>query len=212
MPQKSHASEDTKSSHRPRFGLQAMLWTFLVMGMTLAYLRRLQSPAVFLEGSVVLATAAIVGAAIGWWPRRVADATYWSVVISTAAFLSVVGERSQGPMFAISWSAVGIMTGACCSLITDSRLLLRMFTGCLVAGITMLVCSATLLPATLRAGSIELLFDLASAPVVGALVGLLIEIILWLERKSYAPRYITASWLLCAVIMGNLLVPSWALS
>ena len=77
-----------------------------------------------------------------------------------------------------------------------------MLTGCLVAGATMLVFSTTL-----TAGTAEILFDLACAPVIGALVGLLIEIILWLERNRYAQRYITASWLLCAVIIGNLLVP-----
>jgi hypothetical protein len=77
-----------------------------------------------------------------------------------------------------------------------------MLTGCLIAGVTMLLFS------TARAGgTVEILFDLACAPFVGALVGLLIEIILWLERKRYAPRYITASWLLCAVIVGNLMVP-----
>ena len=211
MNQKLHAHDDANSTHRPRFGLQAVLWTFLVIGMTLGYLRRLQSPEVFLEGLIILVIAAIVGATIGWGPRRVADTTYWSLVITTAAFLSVVGERSQGPMYAISWSAVGMAVGACCGLIGQGRLFKRMFTGFVVAGMTMLMWSATLLSATLRAGSLELLFDLATAPVVGALVGLLIEIILWLEGKSYAPRYITASWLLCAVIIGNLLVP-WALS
>ncbi len=187
---------------RPQFGLRAILWTLLVIGMTLAYLRRLESPAVFLEGTVVVAMAVIVGGAIGWCAGRTGDATYWSVVITTAAFLSVAGERANGPLFSIAWSAVGTTAGSCCGLIPQNRLVWRMLTGCFVAGATMLVFSAAL-----TAGTVEILFDLACAPLVGALVGLLIEVILWLERQSYAPRYITASWLLCAVIIGNLMVP-----
>ena len=50
-------------------------------------------------------------------------------------------------------------------------------------------------------------FDLLAAPLVSALVGLLVELIVWVEQRSEIPRYVTASWLLCAVIIGNLMVP-----
>ena len=52
-------------------------------------------------------------------------------------------------------------------------------------------------------------FDLFCAPIVGAFVGLQIELVLWVERGSSIARYMTASWLLLAVIAGNLLVPSF---
>lgn len=204
MPlRKFHVSENETAADRPQFGLRAILWTFLAIGMSLAYLRRLETPAVFLEGAVVVPMSAIVGAAIGWRAGHSGDAAYWSVVITTAAFLSVAGDQAYGPMFPIAWSAVGTITGGCCGLIAQGRLLRRMLTGCIVACATMLMFSTTLL----TAGTVEVLFDLACAPVIGALVGLLIEIIMWLEHKRYGPRYITASWLLCAVIIGNLMVP-----
>jgi hypothetical protein len=203
MPfQKAHARDNEAANDRPQFGLRAILWTFLVIGMSLAYLRRFESPQVFLEAAFVLTMATIVGAAIGWCAGRSSDATYWSVVITSAAFLSVAGERANGSMFPIAWSAVGTTAGSCCGLITPSRLLRRMVTGCFVAGATMLAFSAAR-----TSGTVEIFFDLACAPAIGALVGLLIELILWLERKRCAPRYLTASWLLCAVIIGNLLVP-----
>jgi hypothetical protein len=187
---------------RPQFGLRAMLWTLLAIGMTLAYLRRLETPAVFLDGTIAVAIAVVVGGVMGWIAGRTGDATYWSVIITTAAFLSVAAERAYGPTFPIAWSAVGTTAGVCCGLIAPGRLFWRMLAGGLIAGATMLVFSAIW-----ATRSVEVYFDLLCAPIVGALVGLLIEIILWLERKSYAPRYITASWLLCAVIIGNLMVP-----
>ena len=53
----------------------------------------------------------------------------------------------------------------------------------------------------------DYVFDLATAPMIGALVAVLVQLLLWLEGQSSTPRYVTASWLLLAVIVGNLLVP-----
>lgn len=39
-------------------------------------------------------------------------------------------------------------------------------------------------------------FDLLAAPFVSALVGLLVEMIVWVEQRSEIPRYVTTSWLL----------------
>ena len=50
-------------------------------------------------------------------------------------------------------------------------------------------------------------FDLLAAPVISAAIGLLVEMIMWVEQRSEIPRYVTASWLLCAVIIGNFLAP-----
>ena len=185
-----------------QFGLRAIFWIVLVIGIALAYLRNIGPPRVILMGAIIVITAVIVGAVIGWCAGRVRNSMYWAVLISAAAFLSVAGERAYGPMFLIAWSAVGMSSGACCGCIAQGKLLRRMLVGSLSAAGTMLVFSAGL-----SSSAPEVLFDFACAPIVGALVGLLIEIILWLESEDFAPRYITASWLLCAVVIGNLLVP-----
>lgn len=177
-----------------------MLWTLLVIGMTLAYLRRIGTPAVFLDATAVVVLAAVVGGGLGWCWGRTSDAVYWSLVITVAAFLSVASRRAYGPMYQFAWSAVGITTGACCGLLPHGRWVWRILTGASVAGATML-----LFLFTFPVRNIETYFDVACAPIVGALVGLLIEIILWLESHNKIPRYITASWLLCAVILGNLI-------
>jgi hypothetical protein len=129
-----------------------------------------------------------------------ADATFWAVVMTTAAYLSVVGDARFDPVFHFAWAAVGAATGACCGAIAPRQLFRRMLAGCFMAAAVMLV--------FVQVGSLhDTTFDLFCAPVVGALVGLLIELILWIEHRSSMARYVTASWLLLAVIAGNLLVP-----
>ena len=190
------APHETQS--RPQFGLSALFWTIAVIGVALAYLRRFDSAIVFPNAIVSVGVAWLFGAAVGWWPRRMAETIYWAVVITTAAYLSVISTRPD-PMFHFTWATVGAATGACCGAIAPERLFLRMVAGCCAAAaiMTMLV---------LAGAPYERSFDLFCAPVVGAMVGVLIELILWVERGSSLPRYITASWLLLAVVAGNLMV------
>jgi hypothetical protein len=55
----------------------------------------------------------------------------------------------------------------------------------------------------------EKAFDAACAPVIGALVGLLIAIVQFVEGDHRLPRYTLGTWLLCAVLVGNLLSLYW---
>ncbi len=192
----------TRPTRRPQFGIAAMLWSTLVVALALGYLRQIGSPAVIGSAAGVLALAVIVGAMMGWVTDRLADATYWSVIVSTAAFISVAGDLAAQPSFRYAWAAVGIFAGASCGAIAPQRLRRRMLVGAIASGVAMAVCSLVMTDHDL-----EWIFDLLCAPIIGALVAVLIELILWLERKSYSPRYITASWLLGAVIVGNMLVP-----
>ncbi|MBC8354755.1 MAG: hypothetical protein H8E66_22475 [Planctomycetes bacterium] len=183
-----------------------MLWTTFVVALALGYLRRFNSPALFASAAMVIAAAVVIGGLIGWSAGRIGDATYWSVVIAAATFLSVAGDLAAPSVFRFSWSAVGIIAGAACGTVAAGHLLRRVIVGASASGIAMLLCSTAM-----SVHDLEWIFDLICAPIVGALVAVLIELILWLERHSYSPRYITASWLLCAVIVGNLLVP-WVLA
>lgn len=188
------------SSSRPQFGLGAMLGCFVAMGMALAYLRQYDSIQLFWNGLIVLILAVLWGVIVGSLTRRRRETTFWSVVISAAGYLSVVGETHYGVGFHFAWSAVGAAAGAAAAAVSTG-LLRRMALSCLSGTAPMLIYFAFFS----QRGGEE--FDLLAAPVVGALIGLLVEIIMWLERQSQIPRYVTASWLLCAVIIGNLMVP-----
>ncbi|MDA1050043.1 MAG: hypothetical protein O3C40_06135 [Planctomycetota bacterium] len=183
-----------------------MLWTTFAVALALGYLRQFDSPTVFASAAIVIATAVIVGGLIGWPVGRTGDATYWAVVIATAAFLSVAGDPAAPASFRYAWSAVGMLAGAACGAVAPRQVLRRAFFGAGAGGAAMLVCSMAM-----PVHDLESVFDLICAPIIGGLVAVLIELILWLERERYSPRYITASWLLCAVIVGNLLVP-WVLA
>lgn len=191
-----------RSQTRPQFGISDMLWVTLVAALALGYLRQFNSPTVFASAAIVLATAVIVGVLVGWPVKRIGDATYWSVMIAAAAFLSVAGESAASAIFPYAWSAVGILAGAVCGAVAPRQLLRRIFFGAIAGGAAMLACSMAM-----TVHDLEWVFDLICAPIVGGLVAVLIELIFWLERQRYSPRYVTASWLLCAVIVGNLLVP-----
>ncbi len=189
-------------TRRPQFGIAAMLWTTLVIALALGYLRQIGSPAVIGSAAGVLAAAVLVGGIVGWMTNRIADSMYWAVIVSTAAFLSVAGDLAAQSSFRYAWAAVGIFAGAACGSIAPQRVGRRILVGAIAGGAAMLLCSLAM-----PIHDLEWMFDLLCAPIIGALVAVLIELILWLERQSYSPRYITASWLLAAVIVGNMLVP-----
>ncbi len=195
-----------RSPSRPQFGISAMLWTTFAVALALGYLRQVASPAMFASAATFIATAIVIGGLVGWPVGRIGDAMYWSVVITAAAFLSVAGDPAAPAMFRCAWSTVGIMAGAACGAVAPRQLWRRVFFGAVAGGVGMAVCAMAM-----PVHDLEWVFDLICAPIVGGLVAVLVEVILWLERERYSPRYITASWLLCAVIVGNLLVP-WVLA
>lgn len=186
---------------RPRFSLGAMLGCFVAIGMALAYLRTYDSVQVFLNGLIVLSYAVLLGVIVGSLVKRRAETIFWSVIISAAGYLSVVGETHFGVGFHFAWSAVGATSGAAAAAVPAGRLVARMAASCLSGSAAMLIYYACF------SERVGLEFDLLAATIVGSLIGLLVEIIMWLERRSQIPRYVTASWLLCAVIIGNLMVP-----
>ena len=196
----------SRAPTHPQFGIRAMLWATFVVALALGYLRQFNAPALLPSAAIVMTTAVLVGALIGWPLGRIGDAAYWAVVIAAAAFLSVAGDLAAPVMFRYAWSSVGIMAGAACGAVAPRHLYRRVFFGALAGGTGMAVCSMAM-----PLHDLERLFDLICAPIVGGLVAVLIELILWLERRHDSPRYITACWLLCAVIVGNLLVP-WVLA
>ncbi len=53
--------------------------------------------------------------------------------------------------------------------------------------------------------SLDLRLDLIAAPCIGGIVSIFIRMLMWVESKRFMPRYITATWLMAIVIVGNLL-------
>jgi len=186
--------------------LGALLGCFVAIAMALAYLKGFGSVQVFQNGLIVLVLAVLFGGVVGSVIKRRGDAIFWSVMISTAGYLSVVGDKQFGVGFHFAWSAVGAMAGVAAVAIPATtnpagRLVVRMFAASLGGSAAMLIYF------TLFSQRNGLEFDLLAAPFVSGSVGALIEMIVWVEQRSEIPRYVTASWLLCAVIVGNLLVP-----
>ena len=189
------------SPSRPQFGLSSLLGCFVALAMALAYLTGFDSVLVFRNGLIVLILAVLLGLVVGSLIKRRGDAIFWSVIVSAAGYLSVVGETQFGMAFHFAWSAVGAMAGVVAAAIPAGRLVARMIAACLGGSAAMFIYFAFF------SQRIGLEFDLVAAAIVSALVGLLVEIIMWVECRSQIPRYVTASWLLCSVIIGNLMVP-----
>lgn len=103
---------------QPQFGLGAMLGCFVAVAMALAYLKRFGSIQVFQNGLIVLVLAVFVGMIVGSVIKRRGDVIFWSVIVSTAGYLSVVGETQFGVAFHFAWSAVGAMAGGSSSQAT----------------------------------------------------------------------------------------------
>ena len=51
--------------------------------------------------------------------------------------------------------------------------------------------------------SADLNFDIFGAPLIGIGVSFFVRILMWLESRNNMPRYITATWLMVVVIIGN---------
>jgi len=49
----------------------------------------------------------------------------------------------------------------------------------------------------------DMQFDVLAAPVIGIAIAFFLRMLMWLESKHAMPRYITATWLMVAVILGN---------
>ena len=141
--------------------------------------------------------AIVVGMIAGIHTKRSVPAGFWSVVIAAAAFFSTVREVRYGIELPLSWTVVGLLVGAFCGAIPYGKPIWRIVIGAIVGGSTMAGFGAfhTMHP--------EFTFDLICAPIVGALIGLLIELVEWVESHMKWPRYVTAVWVLSAVIVGN---------
>jgi len=184
---------------RPQFSLAALFWLLFALGLYFAYLRRFP-PAAGLLGCLAIGQGLLTGAIVGLVLRRFVDSLYWSTLCAAFALVSVAGEASFDIVFRLAWCTVGAFSGALCAAVGRQRVIARLTTGAVVGGLVMAGFLLFSLDTTRYGG-----FDAVCAPVIGALIGLLITIVQRLELESYLPRHTIATWLLCAVLAGNLL-------
>jgi hypothetical protein len=184
------------AARKIQFDLRALLCATAVVSMALAYLRSFDST---LMGSaaIVVAGAALVGILVGWRSHRIVDSTFWGVLGGIFAFLSAV----QVVSYHCIWGWTGAVAGAAVGCVAVGRPLRTMLVG---AGATTATFGFFVL-AFYAQSTGEIWWDLLAAPMIGAMFGLLVEIFVWIESRSKLPRYVTATVLMIAVCVGNLL-------
>ena len=96
------------------------------------------------------------------------------------------------------WANVGAVTGAVGAVFYTKQIVLNALACAVSAGLVMFAFWIV----TQRQTS-DMYFDLYTAPVIGVAIAFFLRMVVWLESKRKMPRYITATWLLVAVIIGS---------
>jgi hypothetical protein len=188
------------NSSRPQFGLGAIFGTIFALGLYFAYLRQIDAAAV-LYGCLAILMGLAVGSASGLATGHFVDGAYWASLCSALGYVATAGETTLGTEFRLAWAGVGTAAGAGANLVGRNRPFLRVFFAGLGAALVM-GAYLGIVHGTVFANR----FDAVCAPIVGALIGVLIEILQFVEADRRLPRYTIATWLLCAVLAGNLAV------
>ncbi len=185
-----------------QFKLAALFWVTFTIGVGLAYLQRLDSPDIVIGGVLSLVIGVVVGGAVGLVTGRLHDGLFWGTLIAAFGYISVASDPIYLPNQRLAWAAVGAITGALSSTVATGQSLTSVSLAALVSGAAGgLVMWAYAAVATRM--PFDLKFDLFAAPLIGVLVALFIQALLWLESQHRMPRYVTATWLLIVVIIGN---------
>jgi hypothetical protein len=192
-----HTKSVDTSGSRPQFGLGGVFGMFFALGLYLAYLRQIDAAAA-LYGCLAILMGLAVGGAIGLAAGHLVDAVYWASLCAALGYVATAGEPID---FCMAWAGVGTAAGAGANLVDYRRPFLRVFIAGLGAALVMggylWIVHGTVLASR---------FDAICAPIVGALIGVLIEVLQYVEADRRLPRYTIATWLLCAVLAGNLAV------
>ncbi|HUT88483.1 MAG TPA: hypothetical protein VMY37_03245 [Thermoguttaceae bacterium] len=188
-------------SKRLQFGLSSMLATALMLALLFGYLRPFGPDAVAVCGLVVL-VAALVGGIAGAVAGRNPDTLFWSVIGAVFAYLAVVGFALYHWSSAYIWPLVGMAAGTTVGAFGQGRPVRRMAFGSLAA--TAVFASYVLLLFGLNP---DLGYELLCAVLGGALLGLVAEIAERFEKRTAIPRYVLATALVVAAILGHWIVP-----
>lgn len=184
-----------------QFGIAALFWLTFIVGLGLAYLQQVEGRGILQGGLITIGMGLLAGGVIGWLTNKLGDAIFWSTLIAAFGYICVCNGVVRYPLeHRLAWSALGAVSGAIsATLIRDNwwaNLLLSALAGASVVG--GFWCFS-------EGRTADWMLDLIAAPLVGAGVSIFVWIQLTLESKRPIPRYMTATWLLVVVIIGNLI-------
>lgn len=186
-----------------QFGIATLFWATFVVGLGLAYLQRLQSTDILIDGAVAVSAGFVIGLVVGAIRKQIANCTFWATLLAAFAYMSVAADPIFEPYHRITWALIGATTGAlACSVFVKHALLNAIVPA--VAAFALIWLYVILMR---NRTNVDLQLDFYAAPFIGVAVALFIRILTWLETKQAMPRYVTATWLMVAVILGNSFVP-----
>lgn len=198
--EQEHASADSIVDSNPRnqFGISALFWLTFMTGLGVSYLREQGSTEILLGGLGGVTIGLCVGLVLGMISGRISDAVFWATLIAAFGYIATVGDPASDWQHRLIWASVGAVSGAVGAVVFPGRIFINTIACAAVAGGVML----TFWAVTQRQTT-DMKFDLFAAPVIGACVALFLRSLVWLESQRKMPRYITATWLLIVVIVGN---------
>ena len=187
-------------SSKVQFGIAALFWTTFLVGLTIAYLQRLDSPDILIDAFFAIVLGVIIGSVVGFVTKKFGDAIFWATLIAAFGYISTASDPVYISYHRLAWAVVGAVSGAIAATIFTKHIWGNLISSAIGAGLAMAgyYSLAKNLP-----NSADLTFDVFGAPVIGAAIAILIRIVLWIEQEQKTPRYITATWLLIAVVIGN---------
>ncbi len=203
--------KDFESSHRPqrpilRFGIPSLFWLTFIVGLALAYLQRIEPdgsrdlPEMLVGAMIAVLIGVATGTIFGRLTQKYGDAIFWSTLIAAFGYISTATDPLYVPYHRLAWAGVGAVSGAIASTLFLDRWWIRGLACAVGAGLVMVVYYFL---SDGNRGSSDLTFDLNLAPIIGFAVAGFVMVLMWLETKQKMPRYITATWLMIAVILGN---------
>ena len=193
---------------KPQFGIAAMFWGTFLAGMVMAYLNRLNRPDASADSATVVLGAGgavliglVIGFLLGKLTKRMPDALFWSTLVAAFGYISTVSDPLYSFHHSLAWAGVGAISGGTAATAFLDKWYLRGLACAVGAGVVMIfyyIISGG------EKGSTDLAFDLNASPLIGFAVAGFVYVVMWLESRQKMPRYITATWLMVAVILGNI--------
>lgn len=191
----------------PRFGIAAIFWGMFLVGLVVAHLDQLRqaevnekSPEIFTGALVSILIGLLVGAAVGKLTGKMSDALFWSTLIAAFGYIGTASDPAYAHYHRLAWAGVGAVSGALSATMFNDKWWLRGLVSAVGGGAVMVLYFCV---ADKAAGHADLSFDVNAAPLIGFAVALFVALLMWLESQQKMPRYITATWLMVAVVIGN---------
>lgn len=192
-------SDAPPEESRAQFGIAAMFWVTFLIGLGIAYLQRFDDPQVVVGGVISMAIAVVIGFAIGWLAKRLADSLFWATLIAAFAYICVVSDPIFSTNHRLVWAGIGAATGAVAATCYVNKPIINAILCALVSGMIMMVYWWFS-----SGSSADRNLDVIAGPLIGIGVSVFVRLISYLESRKKSPRYVTATWMLAIVILANI--------